>query len=125
MCFPKTPKVELQSSEDVFDLLLTDAERIEIENPIHKTIFFLNLDLVERFFQLEIQPIDIASAEFEDLGLPLHPDHGTIPYGVTDAPISYISMLNQPVQFNEINPQYFEDEDDPYLTIPYTIYQEL
>lgn len=118
MCFPATSRVEVRSSEDVFDLLIADVERIEIENQIRNTNRFFQLNLEDGFVE---QPIDVAPEESEDFRLPWNPE--IIPYGISNTPNSLNEIINQANQFNEINPQYFED--DSSVIIPFHINQVL
>lgn len=63
MCFPATPRIEVRSSEDVFDLLVADEDRIEIENQFRNMNRLFQLHLEDNFIQ---QPIDVAPQGFED-----------------------------------------------------------
>jgi len=107
MCFPETPRVKLLSSEDVFNLLVIEAEWTEIKNQFHIPIRFFQLYIEDGFFQVATQPVELATKEPEDDGLPL--DFKIIPYGISNALESYIDLLNHASQFNEINPEFFVD----------------
>ena len=63
MCFPETPRVEVRSSEDVFDLLVADEDRIEIENQFRNMNRLFQLYLEDNIIQ---QSIEIVPEEFED-----------------------------------------------------------
>jgi hypothetical protein len=120
MCFSATSKVEVQSSEDVFDLLVANEERIEIENQFRNTNIFFQLNLEDGFVQ---QSIEVAPEESEDFRVPRNQDVEISLYGSSDVPNSLIDIINQAGQFNEINAQYFED--DLSKIVPSHIYQEL
>jgi len=62
MYFPQTPRVELQSSEDVFDLLVVEEEQTEIKNQFCITNKFFQLSFQNRFFQL----VEPTSQELEE-----------------------------------------------------------
>lgn len=75
MCFPEQPTIEC-SSEDVFDLLILDSERIETETSLRQTnqlfneIFEENQQLLHVYEELNTQPF--AEEGFINLSSPFH-----------------------------------------------------
>jgi len=123
MCFSERPRIELNSSEDVFELLVVEEEeeRIEIQAQLRFLNIFFQHNIQDGFLQGPIQPVESAIEEPEDEELPLN--FKILPSGLWNAPTSYVNMLNQAGQFDEINSQYFVD--DSLVTEPSYRQQEL
>jgi hypothetical protein len=110
MCLAPIPPHEY-SSENAFDTLVGEEERVQNENQHH---------IQEGFFQL------IEELAGEDVGLPSNLNFEMISYGVDNALesfISYINLLNRASQFDEINPQFFKN--NAYDNVSSHLHQEL
>ena len=111
MCLAPTSPHEC-SNENAFNTLVQEEERVENENQHH---------IQEGFFQL------VEELAGEDVGLHSNLKFEMISYGFNNAPeslnISHINLLNRVGQFDEINPQFFEN--DSFDTVPSHLHQEL
>jgi len=130
MCLAPTPPQEC-SSENAFDTLVREEERVENENQHQiQEGFFQQHHIHDGFFQQhDIQDGFLQFAEelaSEDVELPSNPHFEMISYGINNAPesfVSYIDLLNRPGQFDERNPQFFENDSDDI--VPSHLHQEL
>jgi len=96
MCFPAKPLGDC-SSEDVFDVLIEDNERDEVE------IQFQNTNrLVNGFTQIPLDEISLSLIKEVEESLVLIQQN----YELGNAPVAYINEL---IRFNEINPDFSID----------------
>jgi len=110
----------------VFKLL---EEQTETETEFRfPNIRFFQLPLQDGFLQFPIQPVDSTSQEFEEDEQPT--EFEIIPYGISNAPadlinsITHLAQLDAPGQFDEMNPQFFADDEES-IAEPSFLYQEL
>jgi len=109
MCFPLLRLV------DVYDLLIDDSNRIQIEN---------NLRIENALYEFQLEPLPL---EFIDNGYPLPSDsieekimHINIQNAFVQTPTNFLDEIGF---FNEFNPHFFSSANN--FVEPLTIQQEL
>jgi len=77
MCFAPTPPQE-NSSEDVFNLLILDENRVEVEN---------HLRFVNGIINIQLEPIEPTSQEGDENEHSV--EFEITPYGISNVPTTY------------------------------------